>query len=144
MRRNKLRIYVHFVWATWDRQPLISSSVKDQLYRCIAGEAGQHDCRVLAINGMPDHVHLCVALPSTISVADLMQQTKGVSSQFANTHLFGAEQQFKWQGSYAAFSVSQRNLPQLITYIQNQERHHANSTVIPAFEETYEDIRAGD
>ncbi|MDW8101156.1 MAG: transposase [Anaerolineae bacterium] len=62
-------------------------------------------CTVLALNGMPDHVHLVVSFPSTIAIADLVKQVKGVSSHFVNETL-EPEPQFKWQGSYGAFTVS--------------------------------------
>jgi hypothetical protein len=39
MRRNKLALFVHLVWATWDRLPLITPAVERPLYRCLDKEA---------------------------------------------------------------------------------------------------------
>ena len=85
MRRNKLLLYVHFVWATWDRLPIITPEIERALYRNIIESAQSLGCRVLAINGVEDHVHVFLALPSTVSIADLVQKMKGASSHFVNT-----------------------------------------------------------
>jgi len=101
MRRNKLALYLHIVWGTWDRLPLIIPDVERRLYRNIENEAQKMKCTVLALNGTSDHVHLVVSLPTTVTVADLVKQVKGVSSHFVNETL-QPETQFEWQGGYAA------------------------------------------
>ena len=101
MRRNKLALYVHLVWATWDKLPLITPEIERRLYRNIESEAQGQRCAVLALNGTDDHVHLLMSIPATISIADLVKQVKGVSSHFVNDELHPARD-FKWQGSYGA------------------------------------------
>ena len=105
MRRNKLRLYLHLVWATWDRHPLITPEIERPLYRCIQKEAKNKGCTVLALNGVADHVHLLVSFPTTITIAELVKQVKGVSSYFVNQSLKPTTE-FKWQGFYGAFTVS--------------------------------------
>lgn len=73
MRENRLRLYVHLVWATWDRLPLIEPDWERGLHRCIADQAAELECRVLALNGMADHVRLLVGLPATLDVARLVK-----------------------------------------------------------------------
>ncbi len=141
MRRNKLEVFVHFVWATWDRAPLITPEVERRLYRSIFSEAEKLGCTVLALNGVSDHVHLLVKMPSTVTMATLMKQVKGVSSNFANDELF-ADRRFKWQGGYGAFSVSRWDVDKIMGYIRKQKSHHAEQTVRPEFEETFEEISA--
>ncbi len=77
MRRNKLALYVHLVWATWDRLPLITPSVEHLLHHVIGQEVVKHGCAILAINGIEDHVHLLIALPTTVVIATLVSQAKG-------------------------------------------------------------------
>ncbi len=101
MRRNKLALYLHLVWATWDRQALVTPEIERRVYRNIESEARNMGCTVLALNGMPDHVHMAVSFPTTITVADLVKQVKGVSSHFVNEAL-KPNDEFKWQGSYGA------------------------------------------
>lgn len=139
MRRNKLEVYVHFVWGTWDRQPMISEKVERRLYRNIFSEAEKLGCKIIAINGVEDHIHILVKMPSTVTMAELMKQVKGVSSNFANEHLF-KNRKFKWQGGYGAFSVSRWDVDKIVGYVKKQKTHHAEKTVWPEFEEVYEEV----
>jgi REP element-mobilizing transposase RayT len=88
---------------------------------------------------MPDHVHLVARLPTTTSIADLVKQVKGASSHFANDKLKLAAQ-FKWQGSYGAFTVSRSNLDEVVAYVKRQKEHHANQQLWPDYEQTFEEI----
>lgn len=56
MRRNRLSLYLHLVWATWDRLPMIGPAVERRIHRCIEAEAQGLGCRVLALNGIPDQI----------------------------------------------------------------------------------------
>lgn len=142
MPRDRLGLYLHLVWATWDRLPLIAAQIERRLYRNIDSQAQAMDCSVLALNGMPDHVHLLVRFPATIAVADLVKQVKGVSSQFVGATLTPGTF-FKWQGSYGAFTVSRWDVDKIKGYIDRQKDHHASGSVIPEFEETLQE-KAGD
>lgn len=64
MRQSKIEIYLHFVWATLGRNPFITTEIEREIYRCIENEARQMGCEILALNGMPDHVHLLVKIPA--------------------------------------------------------------------------------
>ena len=110
MLKNKLCVAVHFVWATWDRQPLITEAVERDLYKYIEAVCADDHCKVLALGGMPDHVHLLVLLSNTVTMADFMRHVKGGSSRFIPKCLTPGSW-FAWQGSYGAFSVSQANIP---------------------------------
>lgn len=133
MQSDKVVVYLHLVWTTWDRLPLIPSDKERTLHDCIAAVADKHRCRVIAIGGMPDHVHLLLKMPSTLQLGFLMQQLKGVSSRAANDELaFSAT--LKWRGSYAAFSVSRWDVPKIAAYINNQKQHHARGSTIEALE----------
>ena len=103
MLKNKLCVAVHFVWATWDRHPLISEEIERDLWRYLETVCVDDGCEVLMVGGMPDHVHLLVLLSNTITLADLMKHIKGGSSAFVSDKLRPGEW-FKWQGSYGAFS----------------------------------------
>jgi REP element-mobilizing transposase RayT len=135
MRGKKLELYLHLVWATWDRLPLISTNIERRLYRNIESEAIKQRCNVLAVGGIEDHIHLLVTLPSTLAVANLVKQVKGVSSHFVNETLKPSSQ-FKWQGGYGAFTLSRWDVDQIAAYVLKQKEHHASSKVLPEFEET--------
>jgi REP element-mobilizing transposase RayT len=139
MRRNKLALYLHVVWATWDRLPLINPEIERRLLRNIESEAQGLGCSVLAINGTEDHVHVLLAIPTTVSIADLVKQMKGVSSHFVNAEL-DLEYQFKWQGSYGAFTVSRWDVEKIKQYVSRQKEHHAIGELMPEFEDTFEEF----
>lgn len=139
MRQNNLTVYLHLVWATWNRMPLITEAIERDLYRYIESTCQKHGCAVLALGGMPDHIHLLVAYPSTITIADLMEYIKGGSSRFVSEKLISGDF-FKWQGHYAAFSVSPHDKNRVIRYILNQKQHHAEGTVWSHAEATYREV----
>jgi putative transposase len=90
-------------------------------------------CTPLAIGGIEDHVHLLMRFTPKITIAQLVRQIKGASSH-AVTHTIRPDHFFKWQGSYGAFTISQRSVPQVSGYILAQKAHHSNSTLINALE----------
>ena len=134
MKRDKISIFVHFVWATWDRLPLITPEIEERLYRNLAASAVSLRCKVLAIGGDRDHVHVLLAMPSTMSVAQVVKKMKGTSSRFVNEH-FETPVPFKWQGFYGAFSVSRWDVDKIIGYINRQKEHHAKEELWAELEE---------
>jgi REP element-mobilizing transposase RayT len=131
--RQPLPIYVHLVWATWNRLPLLSEEMSKQVYHAVGAKCRELGAQVVAIGGTEDHVHLLVRLPATLSVADLLKHIKGASSHLV-THRLAPGQSFKWQGSYGACSVSPRHLAQVSDYIARQREHHATGTLIATLE----------
>jgi putative transposase len=117
-------LYYHFIWKTWERQPLISEMLERPLYRCMEGEVERLGGVVMAIGGTHNHVHLVVQLPAHIAPSRLMQQVKGVSAQFGRDFL-GGDQLFRWQHGYGAFSLSRTHLEAAIRYTNHQKIHHA-------------------
>ena len=135
MGQNHLEASLHFVWATWDRHPLIEPEIERELYRYVSATCQNHGCEVLAVGGMPNHLHLLVMFGNAISLADLMRHVKGGSSHFIGKRLRPGEW-FRWQASYGVFCVEAKNRNRVISYIANQKIHHANGTVWPTLERT--------
>ena len=137
MRNNQIVVFVHLVWNTWDRLPLIRPEFERRLYRYIAAIATEMRCEVIAIGGIEDHIHILLSLPSTVSIAQLVKRMKGASSHFIN-HEVLANGDFRWQGTYSAFSVSRWDVPKLVNYIQTQREHHDADELWKDFEMTFE------
>jgi len=133
MRTPFTQLYLHCVWGTWDRLPLITPQVERRLYEAIAKKAHELKCEVLALGGIEDHVHLLVRFPTTLSVADLLKGVKGASSHLM-THEIAPNEFFKWQGAYGAFTVSKSNVAAVSDYVLNQKTHHKNHQVIEEWE----------
>ncbi|MGI4789333.1 MAG: IS200/IS605 family transposase, partial [Janthinobacterium lividum] len=140
MRQSKSEVYLHLVWATLGREAFITSQIERAVYRCIGNEAHRLRCAVLAIDGMPDHVHLCVKMPLGLTVMKLMNQVKGVSSHFVHDQL-SPDLPFRWQEGYSAFSVGPNQVKHILAYIENQKQHHRDNTLQSRWEETDEEYQ---
>ncbi len=123
MRSPYTQLYVHLIWATWKRKPLITESIKPQLYAAIAAKCRQLQCEPVAIGGTDDHIHLLVRLHTTVSIAQLVKEVKGSSSHLM-THEITPLMFFKWQGGYQAFTVRKSEISNLESYIAKQDEHH--------------------
>jgi REP element-mobilizing transposase RayT len=78
-------LHVHAVWATKQRQPLLTGEVGTIVYACVREKCRQMGCTVIAMGGVEDHVHLLARIPSTLPAAELVRGAKGASSR-AVTH----------------------------------------------------------
>jgi REP element-mobilizing transposase RayT len=114
---------VQFVFAVKYRDSLIIPLLKEELYQYISGIIKHHKHKLLAINGMPDHIHIFIGMRPTQSISDLMQDIKGSSSKWINEKKF-LKVKFEWQEGYGAFSYSKSQVDNVINYIKNQEEHH--------------------
>jgi REP element-mobilizing transposase RayT len=139
MYNNLTQLYLHLVWATWDRLPFITSRVEPQLHAALAAKCHELSCLPLAIGGMPDHVHVLLCFPATITVAVIAKNLKGSSSHLM-THTLAPGAEFKWQGSYGAFTVSKSGVAGVIGYIHGQKAHHAAQQLISDLEYCADDV----
>jgi REP element-mobilizing transposase RayT len=135
MRRAQVVVYVHLVWATWDRLPLLTGAVKRMAYRAIGAACEEMEATVVAQGGVEDHVHLLVRLPATLSVAALVKQIKGSSGHLLASEASESGGFFKWQGSYGAFSVSPGQVAVICDYIARQEEHHRLGSLVAEWED---------
>jgi putative transposase len=122
----RLKLFYHFVWATKYRRPMISPGIRDALYGAIVQKAVALGGVVHAINGMDEHVHLVVEAPASRAISSFIGQIKGASSHSIQRHPSVAlNGSFEWQTEYSVDTVSERALPDVIRYVENQQRHHA-------------------
>ena len=133
MPRSCTYVFVHYVWGTWDRTPLITPELEPRIHACIGAKCRSLRCDVLAIGGTADHVHCLVRIPATLAVAELAKEMKGASSHLA-THETESGSLFRWQGTYGAFSVGAAELERVTDYIRRQKEHHAHGNVEPQWE----------
>jgi REP element-mobilizing transposase RayT len=133
MRQAKVNVWLHLVWATWDRLPLLTDRLHRRVHDAMAAKCVELGVQLLAYGGVEDHVHVIVRFPATSTIAVLVGQLKGASSHLL-THEVEPLKFFKWQGGYGAFSLSARHLKTSIDYVHRQREHHAERTTIAAYE----------
>ncbi|MGA7221117.1 MAG: IS200/IS605 family transposase [Candidatus Sulfotelmatobacter sp.] len=121
--------FVHCVFSTKERRDLIPLKLQERLYAYMIGIADNLDFKILAAGGTSNHVHLLIALPPALTLAEAMQKVKANSSRWLGEN--GVR--FEWQKGYGAFSVSPSLLPTVQAYIRNQEEHHKSRS----FEEEF-------
>jgi len=119
-----INVYLHYIFGTKNREPLIVPELKKRLLAYMSGIAKENNMKAIAINGTENHVHILISIPSTITIAKAIQMIKGGSSYWVHK-TFPEFQNFEWQKGYGVFSVSQSNLNNIMKYIKNQEKHHA-------------------
>lgn len=128
------KIWIHAIWSTKDRLPLIHTTVENRIHQFISDQLREQGCPVRIINSMPDHIHCLFLLNPQKSIADVIKQLKGSSSHFINQNNLVAEK-FAWQTGYAAYSVSESVVEKVFEYIKNQKVHHQNKTYRQEFDE---------
>ena len=127
MPNTYTQIHIQFVFAVKFRKALIEDSYKQELYQYITGIVQSYGHKLLAINGVADHIHIFIGMRPTQSISDLMQDIKGNSSKWVNDKKF-LKVKFEWQGGYGAFSYSKSHVQNVINYVKNQEKHHTKQT----------------
>jgi putative transposase len=132
MANTYTQIHIHFVFAVKFRDGIIQSKWKEDLYKYMTGIIQNNNHKLLAINGMPDHIHILIGLRPAQSISDLIKEVKQSSSKWINQNKL-TNRHFEWQEGYGAFSYSKSQIDQVVSYIQNQELHHIKKT----FKEEY-------
>ncbi|MFN8357175.1 MAG: IS200/IS605 family transposase [Spirosomataceae bacterium] len=123
-----IRVWIHFVWSTKNREPLMKNSeIRWMIFRHIRENAAQKGIYIDFINGYIDHVHCLISLSHDQTISKVMQLIKGESSYWINVNTI-CEERFEWQDEYFAVSVSESMLNRVRNYIKNQETHHQKRT----------------
>lgn len=135
MANTYTQLYIHVVIVVKGRENLITSHFRDDLYKYISGIITNKNQKLLAIGGMPDHLHLFVSLNPDIKLSDLLRDIKASSSKWINENRF-VKGKFNWQVGYGAFSYAKSQKDVVIKYILNQVKHHRRKS----FREEYIDM----
>ncbi len=127
MANTYTQIYIQVVFAVEGRQSLIAPGHNDELQKYITGIVTAQKQKLIAINNMPDHLHMLVGLRPDSSLSDLVRDVKASSSKFINEKRWVLGR-FSWQEGFGAFSYSRSQLGAVIRYIENQQKHHAKKS----------------
>lgn len=127
MPQSLSKVYLHVIFSTKYREPVLADAWQDELFHVLGGTANNLGCQSLIVGGIADHVHLLLQLGRTITIADAVGKIKSTSSNWVNQSR-GLPTEFHWQAGYAAFSVSQSNVEAVREYIRRQREHHAKQS----------------
>ncbi len=127
MANSYTQITVQFVFAVKGRENFLLPKYNDELQKYITGIVQNRKSKMLAINNMPDHIHILIGLSPTYSISKMAQEIKNNSSKFINQKKWYPHK-FSWQNGYGAFSYSHSHRSRVIQYIDNQQKHHQKET----------------
>jgi REP element-mobilizing transposase RayT len=115
--------FYHAVFSTKHRDPLNTPELEQRLYPFLGGIVRDLRCTLIAVNGMPDHVHLLIRYRADLSHSEMLQHIKGRSSKWINESMTQSIH-FAWQEGYGGFTVSKSAVPDVEVYIGKQKMHH--------------------
>jgi REP element-mobilizing transposase RayT len=134
MSNTYTQIHIQCVFAVKYRDAVIDKQWQDRLHKYIIAIVNNNDHRLLAINSMPDHLHLFFGMRPAQSLADLMRMVKAESSEWINNEKL-VRGKFRWQEGYGAFSYSKSQTDAVVKYVINQQEHHRKKTFLEEYKE---------
>ena len=136
-----IKVYIHFVWSTKNRGPILNTKeLRKQVWQHIRENAIEKGIFIDFINGFSQHCHCLISLGGDQTIQKIMQLVKGESAYWINKNQL-TETKFEWQDEYYAVSVSQSMLDRVREYIKNQEDHHSRKTFEDEIDEFIEKYR---
>lgn len=132
MANTYTQIHLQFVFAVKYRKAMIDPSWKHEMHRYITGIIQSNQHKMLAINSMPDHIHIFIGMRPHQSISALIQNVKTESNKWINAR-YPSQNPFKWQEGYGAFSYAKSQVMTVIRYVENQEIHHQRRTFLQEY-----------
>jgi putative transposase len=139
MANTYTQLYIHCVFAVKYRRAVLETAWDERLRLYITAIVQNNKHKMIAINNMPDHLHLFVGLYPSQSISEMMQLVKGDSSEWINKERL-CKQQFHWQEGYGAFSHSKSQIDSVAKYIHNQQEHHKKVTFMSEYRKMLEEF----
>ena len=130
------QIYLHFIWSTKNREPLIDDVIKIDLVKTFHAKAREMGVYILEANGPEDHMHVLLKSNPTLPASDIAKGLKGSSSHFINHETLKHHHapSLYWQDGYGVVSVSPGAVKSVSNYIRKQIEHHKKNLVLEEFE----------
>ncbi|PKD42729.1 IS200/IS605 family transposase [Rhodohalobacter barkolensis] len=122
MSQSLSKLYIHLIFSTKGRQPLIPRGTQSDLHSYMAGIFIRNESPAIIINSVPDHLHVLFRLSKNMALAGVVEQVKKSTSKWMKERTGSSS--FFWQRGYGAFSVSSSKVDLVARYIARQEEHH--------------------
>ena len=134
MSHSYNKIWLHVIFSTKERMPLIKPSVESKIHAHMKEQLESCGCILGIINGIHDHVHLLFLQNPKVAVTDVIKQVKANTSYWINEQNLIPEK-FSWQTGYAAYVVSESQQSKVFRYIKNQKEHHKTKPFMQEYNE---------
>ncbi len=134
MSHTSVQNYLHIIFGTKKREPLILPDMEKRLYSYLGGISTKRKSPILTINGMEDHIHLLIVLHPVVPLSTLIRELKSYSTGWMKKE---GNPDFGWQEGYGGFSYGKSQIPAITKYVENQKNHHKKKT----FKDELEDIK---
>ena len=125
MAHSSTEIYLHVIFSTKGREPLIRPAIEPRLYKYFGGILAKRSVIIMRLNGTENHVHILFKYHPAVALSTIMKELKAYSTGWLKKEGYT---DFAWQEGYGAFSCSKSHLPVLYNYIDNQKEHHKRLT----------------
>jgi REP element-mobilizing transposase RayT len=139
------QIIIHLVFAVQGRQSLIAPQHQEEVNKYITGIVRNKRSKMIAVNGMPDHLHILIGLHPAQAISDLVRDIKADTNEWINKKRW-IRGKFSWQEGYGGFSYSRSQLDRVAKYVINQKEHHSSRsfkseylTLLRKFDIAFED-----
>src|SRR5260370_41214093 len=132
-RHSYSRCWLHLIWTTLDREPMLVRPAAAKVPRFLNGYAVEKSIYMKINYRNPEHAHALIDLPTSKSIEEVVKLLKGSSSHWINENRL-LRGRFAWGRGYGAFSVSHSHVDQVAAYIANQHEHHRKKTFAREFE----------
>lgn len=129
-----IKVWIHLIWATKNREKLITRDLKPRLIEHVKYNSKEKGIWIDSVNCMSDHIHLLISLGAEQSISKVVMLIKGESSYWVNKHKL-TNGKFEWQDEYMAYSVSDSIVGGVKSYIASQEEHHRMSPFIDEYKD---------
>jgi REP element-mobilizing transposase RayT len=127
MANTFTQIYIQIIFAVQFREYCIPKNHKEELHKYITGIVRNQGQKLIAVNSMPDHIHIFIGQKPSSSLSNLVRDIKSMSSTFVNEKKW-LRGKFRWQEGFGAFSYSHSHIDRVVKYIQDQEKHHIHKS----------------
>jgi putative transposase len=126
--QNKVYLFVHIIWSVRDREPLLTKPVRMVLFSNTQKRAEERGIKVLAVNGVEDHVHALIQLHPAQNLSQVVKTIRTDAADWLNeTKLLSKT--IEWEEYYAAYSVNPSTVKQVIDFTNKQEEYHKTKTL---------------
>lgn len=127
MGQSLVKNYIHIVFSTKHRTPMIQPLYEEELHSYLGGICKNLECPPIKIGGYTDHIDILCMLSKKIALMKLLEEVKSHSSKWMKTKSDSLNN-FYWQDGYGAFSVNPSEVERVISYIERQHEHHSKKT----------------